>query len=302
MIRQRIIPSSPWVEALEPRCLLAGDGLSGAYYDNADFTNLKLTRIDPQINFQWGSGQPDPSIANTDYSISWTGSVQATASEMYTFYVNSDDGVRLWVDNQLIVNNWVGQAATEYSGQIALRAGKRYDIKLEYYQAIKGAVAELCWSSPSTPKQLIPTAQLYSTSVFDNRGSILQEVWTGVGGGDIANFTGHANYPLKPSFRQLLNRLEVYQENWADNHGSRLRGYLAPDFTGAYTFAVAGNDNIELWLSSDANPANKTRIAFTQGATAPREFTRNPTQQSATVNLVAGERYYIEVLHKEWGG
>jgi hypothetical protein len=141
-----------------------GSGLTGQYYNNIDFTALTLTRTDATVNFDWGSGSPDPSIAPNTFSIRWTGQVQAQFGETYTFYTDSDDGVRLWVNGQLIINNWTDHAVTENSGTISLSAGQLYTIKMEYYQNGGLAVAKLLWSSPSTPKQVIPQSQLVPTS------------------------------------------------------------------------------------------------------------------------------------------
>ncbi|MBH8566304.1 hypothetical protein I8748_29815, partial [Nostoc sp. CENA67] len=138
-----------------------GTGLKGEYYDNIDFTNLKLTRTDSKVDFNWGSGSPNSSIGADTFSVRWTGQVQAQYSETYNFYTTTDDGVRLWVDGKQIINNFVNQAAKEISGTIALVAGQKYDIKLEYYENAGQAVAKLAWSSASTAKQIIPQSQLY---------------------------------------------------------------------------------------------------------------------------------------------
>jgi hypothetical protein len=95
------------------------------------------------------------------FSARWTGQVEAPASETVTFYTVSDDGVRLWVNGQQIINNWTNHSATENSGTIALTAGQRYDIRMEYYENTGSAVARVQWSSPSTAKQGIPQTQLY---------------------------------------------------------------------------------------------------------------------------------------------
>ncbi|MEH2435829.1 MAG: PA14 domain-containing protein, partial [Nostoc sp.] len=116
------------------RVLSQGNGLKAEYYDNIDFTNLKQTRTDPTVNFNWGEGSPDPSIGVDTFSARWTGQVEAKYSETYNFYTTSDDGARLWVNGQQIINKFVNQSATEYSGAIALVAGQKYDIKLEYYE------------------------------------------------------------------------------------------------------------------------------------------------------------------------
>ncbi|MFZ2147682.1 MAG: PA14 domain-containing protein [Sedimentisphaerales bacterium] len=139
----------------------AGGGMRGDYYRGMNFVNLVMTRIDPRIDFNWGDpGSPDASVGDDNFSARWSGEVEAAFTETYTFYTNSDDGVRLWVDGQQLVDNWTDHSATENSGTIDLLAGNVYSLSMEYYENSGGAVAELRWSSPSTSKQLIPQAAL----------------------------------------------------------------------------------------------------------------------------------------------
>jgi hypothetical protein len=138
-----------------------GGGVKAQYFNGMNFENLVLTRIDPQINFNWGDpGSPDPSVGVDQFSARWTGEVEAAFTETYTFYTTSDDGARLWVNGVQVVNSWVDQSATEHSGKVDLVAGNTYSLIMEYYENGGGAVAQLRWSSPSTPKQLIPQAAL----------------------------------------------------------------------------------------------------------------------------------------------
>ena len=142
----------------------SGTGLDGAYSSNQSqtFTNPPtLERIDPTIDFNWGGGSPDPGISVDNFIVLWTGAVQPQFSETYTFYTTTDDGVRLWVNGQLLIDEWVDQGPTEWSGTIALNAGVKYPITMEYYENTGGASAQLDWSSPSTPKAVIPQSQLY---------------------------------------------------------------------------------------------------------------------------------------------
>ncbi|MGD2095434.1 MAG: PA14 domain-containing protein [Phycisphaerales bacterium] len=134
-----------------------GVGIRGNYYRGMSLINLVLTRIDPKIDFNWGDpGSPDPSVGDDNFSVRWTGEVGAQYTETYTFYTNTDDGVRLWVNGQLLVDAWEDQS-TENSGTIDLVAGQTYSIVMEYYENGGGAAAQLSWSSPSTPKQIVPT-------------------------------------------------------------------------------------------------------------------------------------------------
>jgi ribosomal protein L35AE/L33A len=139
----------------------SGSGLTATYFNNMDFTGTTVSRIDPTVDFNWGGGSPDAVIASDTFSARWTGQVEAPVSGTYTFYTYSDDGVRLWVNDQLIINNWTDHAPKEDIGTITLTAGQKYDIRMEYYERGWGAVAQLSWAAPGLPKQIIPTAQLY---------------------------------------------------------------------------------------------------------------------------------------------
>jgi hypothetical protein len=136
----------------------AGGGVKGEYFKGTDLRNLVLTRTDPQINFSWGSDSPDPLLDVDYFSVRWTGEVEAAYTETYTFYPLSDDGVRLWVDGQQLVDDWNDHGAIENKGSIDLVAGNTYSIVMEYFENAGGATVQLRWSSPSTPKALIPQA------------------------------------------------------------------------------------------------------------------------------------------------
>ncbi len=138
----------------------AGGGVKGDYYNGTDLRDLVLTRMDPQINFSWGSDSPDPLIDVDLFSVRWTGEVEAAFTETYTFYTMSDDGVRLWVDGQQLIDDWNDHGDTENRGKIDLVAGNVYSLVLEYYENVGGAGVQLRWSSASTPKDLIPQAAL----------------------------------------------------------------------------------------------------------------------------------------------
>ncbi len=142
-----------------------GTGLLGAYYANHTSANPytgspTMVETDAVINFNWTSG-PGGGIGQDGFTVRWTGSVQPQFNETYTFYATADDGVRLWVNGQELVNGWVDQASTTYQGSIALKAQQLYNIEMDYYQDTGGAIAELQWSSPSTTEAVVPQTQLY---------------------------------------------------------------------------------------------------------------------------------------------
>ena len=143
-----------------------GTGLTGQYFDTLDFVNPIFTRTDATIDFDWGLGSPHSAIEADSFSVRWTGKVQPLYTETYRFHTLSDDGVRLWVNGELLIDQWVHQDTTEHSGTISLEAGQFYDIQLEYYERNSNAVSKLSWSSDSQTKEVIPTSQLYSIVQF----------------------------------------------------------------------------------------------------------------------------------------
>lgn len=141
-----------------------GTGLTGFYFNKQDMAfngPPTFIRTDPTINFNWGTGSPVPGIIDNDiFTVQWVGEVLPQFSEKYTFFFTSDDGVRLWVNDQLLIDKWIPQAATEWSGDIDLAAETKYPIRIEYFEAGGEAVARLAWKSSSLPKQVISAKQL----------------------------------------------------------------------------------------------------------------------------------------------
>jgi hypothetical protein len=146
------------------------NGLRAEYYDGdyssggeqVAFNDLFTIQIDPNIDYNWGNDRPMTGMDSNDFSVRWTGYIEPRFSESYTFYSVTDDGVRVYIDNILAINDWDDQSPTEHSSlPISMKAGKRYQVVMEYYENGGGAVAELWWSSPSQAKAVIPNSQLF---------------------------------------------------------------------------------------------------------------------------------------------
>ncbi|MBI3857663.1 MAG: hypothetical protein HY293_18430, partial [Planctomycetes bacterium] len=155
----------------------SGTGLAAEYYDTMDLTGTPLVRTDATIDFDWGTGSPDPSIGADTFSARWTGQLLPQFTETFTFTTVSDDGVRLWVDGRLLIDNWTDHAPAENSGTIALMAGQAVDLKMEFYENGGGAVAKLLWSSASLARAVIPASQMLPASGVGGGG--------GGGGGSV---------------------------------------------------------------------------------------------------------------------
>jgi len=140
----------------------SGDGLTASYFNGKDFETLRVTRKDATVNFDWGTGSPHALVNADQFSARWAGQVQPRYYGRYTFYLTADDGCRLWVNNQLVIDKWRDDGGTEVSGAITLDAGQKYDIKMEYYENGGGAKAKLEWAGVLQPREVISTSQLYA--------------------------------------------------------------------------------------------------------------------------------------------
>ena len=150
--------------------------------DASNLGHLKVTRIDPTVNFNWGITAPSSILPHDRFSARWTGQVKANHTQTYTFYTRADDGARLWVNGQLLVNDWNNHAVTENKGTIALTQGQKYDIRMEYFDGEGAASAQLLWSSSSQAKQVIPQSSLFSSSASNAapglKGEYLDPSWS----------------------------------------------------------------------------------------------------------------------------
>jgi hypothetical protein len=145
-----------WVVSTPPPALtcdtVSNNAFTGCYYDNMDLTNLLLTRTDAAVNFDWGQGSPDPSIGPDTFSTRWQGNFDFNASN-YAFTVTADDGVRLYIDSNLVLDKWINQAPTTYTVNQVMTQGT-HTIKVEYFENSGGAMAKVSWIS-SNPNPLI---------------------------------------------------------------------------------------------------------------------------------------------------
>lgn len=144
-----------------------GNGLLGQYFSDKNFATLKLTRLDPTINFDWAAGSPaaDMPTGKQDFSIRWTGYIEPRYSETYTFKTYADDSIRVWVGGVKIIDRWTWKTGyTGDTGNIPLVAGSQYAVKIEYANTAYAAglaSMKLYWKSASQAEEIVPTDFLY---------------------------------------------------------------------------------------------------------------------------------------------
>lgn len=143
-------------------------GLKAEYFDNRNLEGKPvLTGTDAAIDFNWGEGHKVGGLKDTDFSIRWTGRLTTAATGEHRFAVTGDDGYRLWINGQLIIDNWTTHAPETRTASINLEAGREADIKLEYFQGGGGAEVSLAWATPDDPtKKAVALAAQSDAVIF----------------------------------------------------------------------------------------------------------------------------------------
>lgn len=169
---------------------------------------------------------------------------------------------------------------------------------------------------------LLALALVWTTTLTTHAGWIKRYLYYDMPGTTVAellygtNYFGTVIFPDTPSEIQFIPYLSTgphlaetdpqFQNAFYDNYGSYVPGYIEPPVTGEYIFWVCGDDETQLWLTTDAadslNPAKKQLIASVPGWSNARDWAKYPEQQSAPVSLEKGKQYYLEILHKEGTG
>ncbi|HHT9126300.1 MAG TPA: PA14 domain-containing protein [Candidatus Brocadiia bacterium] len=139
------------------------EGLSGKYYADLSFGKLVDTRIDKYIDFNWVSGSPLPSLKPDNFSIEWNGYINVDVDDVYCFFITSDDGARLWIDDDLIIDNWNPNVSDELSESVFLGKGF-HKIKLQYFELEGLASVSLWWASERLWKAPVPHYSLSCVS------------------------------------------------------------------------------------------------------------------------------------------
>ena len=206
------------------------DNWKGEYYNNRTLTNYPaFVRVDSRIDYDWGSGGPGNGVGNDNFSVRWTRNWNFAAGR-YRFHLRGDDGIRLWVDGNLIINQWHDQGRTEYTAERDLSGGS-HSLKVEYYENGGDANVALWWESSGNT---CPTITDWKGEYWNNKSlsgspvlcrndhSVDFDWGSGGPGGGVPN----DNFSVR------------WTRNW--------------NFTaGRYRFHLRGDDGIRLWVDGN---------------------------------------------------
>ena len=138
-----------------------GGGVKAQYFGGTGLSGVPLlTRLEDSIDHDWGNGEVAGGHAD-QVSARWTAELEAPLTETYTLITTSDDGVQLWLDGWLLIDNWTDHGPADDHARVDLVAGQVYSVRMEWYEKTGGAVARLSWQSASIPRQIIPAGPLH---------------------------------------------------------------------------------------------------------------------------------------------
>ncbi len=222
-------------------------GLTARYYRGRNFDTLVATRTDPQLDFLWND-TPPPGLPRDDFSVRWSGFVEAKEAGDYQIVATVDDGVRLWIDDRLVIDEWKSNAAVPFRARLSFAAHSRHRIRMEYFQGAWDSLARLAWELPPDPTTLSWTSEAGdAVDYYFILGPELDAVVAGYRG-----LTGAA--PMLPKwawgFWQCRERYQTQQEILGVVAEHRRRGIPLDGIIQDWQYWPAG-----AWGSHDFDPA-----------------------------------------------
>jgi beta-glucanase (GH16 family) len=246
-------------------------GLTGTYFNSQGPTGTATTRIDSAIDFDWGLNAPIPGVQD-DFTVRWSGTITAPATNTYTITVASDDGMNLWLDGKLLINSWKSQYVTEKSATIQLQAGQPYTIEVDYFDSGGGAIARLFWQSSSLNRQIVPTSALRPIT-----SSGLSGRYYGTGGLTMLRNDKQVDFNWGTATPQSPFAADGFIVSWI--------GMLSVPASGTYTLTTETDDGSALYV-------NGARLIDDLRDHAPK-------RNSATIYLEKGTSYPLTMYYYE---
>ena len=257
------------------------NGLKAYYFNNTTLSGTPaLTRIDREINFDWQYGSPDVKIQHDNFSVRWVGQVKPRYSETYLFSAQKDEGIRVWIDGNLLIDGWDHHSYIINTGSITLVAGKKYNLMVEYFEGGGYANASLSWFSPGQNNEVVPATQLFSDEstlpVYGLKASYFNNK-TLSGSPSLIRTDPAINFDWQYGSPDSLIPNDGFSVRW--------EGKLKPKFSRPYTLYTQSDDGVRLWLNNNLLIDNWTNHSF--------------TEDQATINLDASTSYHIVMEYYE---
>lgn len=149
-----------------------GGGLVGLYFDQETFDGKQVERVDATIDFRWGERRPHDQIEPHTFSVRWSGYIVPPESGSYVFLLEADDGVRLWIEDEQILDSWAYQHDARPSRPVEMEAGRPYRIRLDFHQSWGPSSCRLLWQRGAV-REVVPAGVLWPSLEALDRSRIV---------------------------------------------------------------------------------------------------------------------------------
>lgn len=266
-------------------------GLKGEYYNNVTLSGKPvLVRNDSQIRFQWTLFGPDPSkMANDYFSVRWTGKLKSPGTGSYRIGIDGNDGYRLYINNELILDNWIKRTRRTLTSDFAFEAGKSYDIRVEYYEPTGNAWFTLIWNYGITQDWQKGIEE--AVSAASKADAVILAV--GIEEGEFRDraslaLPGHQEEMIlkvaatgKPVVVVLVGGSAITMNNWLE----KVTAVIDVWYPGE-----AGGEAVAEVLFGDYNPAGRLPVTFpVSEAQLPLVYNHKPTGRGDDYNNLTGQ-------------
>lgn len=272
------------------------EGLKAEYYDNPEFKGTPKVRTDRNINFEPANQAPDPFLPASPMSIRWTGKLVPTVSGEYVLSFTSDDGVRVWLDGKLIIDDWGTHPRRDSKAVVSLEKGRSYDLKAEYFDGGGDCIARMNWMVPGSNENAME-------EMFGDAGKIIKEadvVVAVMGINQSIEREGHDRTTLGLPLDQQIFLKEAYKLNpnivlvleagssmaisWENDH--------LPAIVDAWYPGEAGGTAVAEVLFGDYNPAGRLPLTFYKSTEDLPDFNDYDVKNNRTYMYYTGEPLY----------
>jgi hypothetical protein len=277
-------PTPPSPTPTTPPTSGGGSGLLATYYSGArSFNNVILQKTEANIDFNVGTGVFTSGVPADNFTVRWVGEIEAPASGQYTFATQSDDGVRVFVNDQTVIDNWDYHASTRNTGTMYLTGGQKYPITVEYFEGSWNAVMVLSWQVPGQSEQVVPASRLFmpSTTTGGSSGDgLMARYYNGN-----RNFTDLILTKVDSNINFDVGTSVFTSGVPSDNFTVRWEGDVEAPKSGTFAFTTESDDGIRLWVNGQKIIDNWTYHAW--------------TRDTGIIDLVAGQKYSIVLEYFE---
>jgi beta-glucosidase len=277
-------------------------GFKGEYFNNQELQGQPAdVRTDPQVNFDWGRYKPAPHVGENNFSVRWTGTLTPGESGIYRLGATADDGARLYLDGQLLIDVWKSNPTKTVTKEVTLEAGRSYDVRMEYFQYNREAIAKFVWSYPHFAERQIEEAVNLarqadvavvvlglSAALEGEEMTVSTEGFRGGDRTDIALPKGQeallqaVSATGKPVVLVLLNG-SALAVNWANDNVSAIVDAWYPGEEGGTALADV--------LFGDYNPGGRLPVTFYKSVDQLPPFT-DYSMQGRTYRYFKGDPLY----------